>query len=151
MGDAIHFLVLLIPNSINRPWVNTESDAGLIQKIEDGRKFIPLRVNVEPSALSPLLRTLHAPELKDFDRDVQQLINDIYGVARKPPLGAAPPVTQHGRVGRFSGAAAAVADEHYEISLSTHRDLGGSVWTSRILEKISPRDRRPAWTRGVAQ
>jgi len=121
LGNATHFLVLLTPDSISRPWVNMEIDAGLIQKIEDGRKFIPLRAGVEPNALPPLLRTLHAPALEDFDRDVRQIVNDIYGVTRKPPLGAPPPAVQQSRVGRYSDAATATA--RYFVEYSQHGGL----------------------------
>ena len=41
-------------------------------------------------------------------------------------------------------------DPDYRVMLSTHRDLGRQKWALRILEKIDPPEKRPAWTRGVA-
>lgn len=41
-------------------------------------------------------------------------------------------------------------DPDYRVMLSTHRDLGGHKWVRRILEKIDPPEKRPAWTRGIA-
>lgn len=116
LGDATHFLVLLTPDSILRPWVNMEIDAGLIQRIEDGRAFIPLRAGIEPQELPPLLRTLHAPVLQDFERDVRQLVNDICGVTRKPPLGPLPVPLKQARAGRYSDAATAIARYFVEQS-----------------------------------
>lgn len=41
-------------------------------------------------------------------------------------------------------------DPNYQVTLSTHRDVGEPKWAARILEKMDPFDKRPAWTRGVA-
>lgn len=41
-------------------------------------------------------------------------------------------------------------DLDYDVLLSTHRDSGTRSWAERILRKISQRQRRPNWTRGVA-
>lgn len=41
-------------------------------------------------------------------------------------------------------------DPDFRVMLSTHRDLGGHKWVRRILEKLDPPEKRPAWTRGVA-
>lgn len=41
-------------------------------------------------------------------------------------------------------------DPNYQVTLSTHRDVGEPQWADRILDKIEPSDRRPAWMRGVA-
>jgi hypothetical protein len=41
-------------------------------------------------------------------------------------------------------------DAEYDVLLSTHRDLGTRSWADRILRKVSPPDRRPTWTRGIA-
>ena len=109
LDKCTHFIVLLTPNSIHRPWVNIEIDAGLIQKIEEGRRFIPLRMGIAPGDLPPLLRTIHSPLLEDFDRDVQQLVHDIFGISRKPPVGQPPMPKISGGAKGFSDAATAVA------------------------------------------
>jgi hypothetical protein len=43
LSDCTHFVVLLTPRSIIRPWVNQEMDAGLVRKLNAQAKFIPLR------------------------------------------------------------------------------------------------------------
>jgi hypothetical protein len=103
------FLVLLTPTSINKPWVNQEIDAGLIRKIEDQARFIPLRRDLPPTALPPLLRGMFSPELQDFDQDIQQLINDLHGVSSKPPLGPPPPAADRAVNTGYSPAATAIA------------------------------------------
>ncbi len=43
LAGCTHFIVLLTPTSIRKPWVNQEMDAGLVGKIEERCRFIPLR------------------------------------------------------------------------------------------------------------
>ncbi len=90
LGECTHFVVLLTPESINRPWVNQEMDAGLVLRLTDKAKFIPLRHGLVPGLLPPLLRGMLSPDIDAEASNIQQLVNDIHGVTRKPPLGEAP-------------------------------------------------------------
>lgn len=92
LQGCTHFVVLLTPNSIEKPWVNAEIDAGLIRKLSLTTKFIPLRSGLPASALSPLLQGMLSPEIDPHRFDLAQLISDIHGVSRKPPLGPPPAV-----------------------------------------------------------
>lgn len=89
LSGCTHFLVLLTPDSINKPWVNQEMDAGLIRKLANKCKFLPVRHQLHASKLPPILSAMHAPEIRAGE-DITQLINDIHGVSRKPPLGPIP-------------------------------------------------------------
>lgn len=110
LGDCTHFLVLLTPQSVGKPWVNQEMDAGLVRKLSNKCSFLPVRHKLPPQDLPPLLSGMHAPEVS-ADEDIAQLINDIHGISRKPKLGprphahAAEATTQTG----YSAAANAVA------------------------------------------
>jgi hypothetical protein len=84
-----HFVVLLTPQSIGKPWINQEMDAGPVRKLNNVCRFLPVRYKLAASDLPPLLSGMHAPEIT-ADEDITQLINDIHGVSRKPPLGSAP-------------------------------------------------------------
>ncbi len=117
------FLVLLTTQSINKPWVNQEMDAGLLRKIEDQARFIPIRSGLAPSALPPLLRGMLSPALEDFDKDIRQIIADIHGVSRKPVLGAAPPAAQREVNSAYSPAATVIAKLFVErTENATHHD-----------------------------
>jgi hypothetical protein len=107
-----HFVVLLTPQSISKPWVNQEMDAGLIRKLNDQAKFIPLRHNLSHRDLPPLLSGMLSPEVDASTSDIQQLINDMHGVTRKPPLGSPPSAVRVSRAieSRYSAAATAVAE-----------------------------------------
>ena len=90
LADCTHFIVLLTPRSVKKPWVNQEMDAGLVRKLTTGSKFIALRCDLPPSELPPLLQGQLSPSVHANAPDVTQLINDIHGFTKRPPLGPAP-------------------------------------------------------------
>ena len=112
LADCTHFLVLLTPASRLKPWVNQEMDAGLVRKLEGQATFIALRRGLAPEDLPPLLRGMLSPAVDDLDRDIPQLVSDIYSIAKKPKLGPPPEVVastaERGSTG-LSPAANAVA------------------------------------------
>jgi hypothetical protein len=118
LGACTHFIVLLTPRSISKPWVMQEMDAGLVRKLSLGTKFIALRSDLSPTALPPLLQGGLSPEVDPNSFDVTQLVNDIHGISRKPPLGRAPIAVQHAREAStgYSAAATNVAKFFVENS-----------------------------------
>jgi hypothetical protein len=108
LDACTHFIVLLTPQSIERPWVKEEMDAGLVLHVEGKCRFIALRHELPASDLPPLLRGKVSPSLdEDFEGAIAQTINDIHGITKKPPLGAPP--RSAGFNTQYSGAANAVA------------------------------------------
>ncbi|WP_338828336.1 toll/interleukin-1 receptor domain-containing protein [Bradyrhizobium sp. 27S5] len=109
IGGCTHFLVLLSPQSIKKPWVNQEMDAGLVRKLNDQCKFLPIRHELPISGLPPLLSGIHSPSITG-DEDLTQLISDIHGLTRRPPRGEAPSAksSQSSDTG-YSAAANAIA------------------------------------------
>lgn len=107
LGDCTHFLVLLTPIALTKPWVNQEMDAGFVRMLDERVVFLPVRSGLPASSLPPLLRGVHSPEIRDHAADIQQLIHDIHGITRKPPLGPAPVVAS--RTARTGVSAAATA------------------------------------------
>lgn len=115
LAGCTHFLVLLTPTSIAKPWVNQEMDAGLVRKLNENTRFIAVRSGLGAGALPPLLAGMLSPSIDDFDAEVHQLVNDIHGVSRKPSLGA-PPVSGLAIPTGYSLAATAVANVFVEAS-----------------------------------
>ena len=111
LGNCTHFIALLTPTSINKPWVNLETDAGLMLKLDahDHCIFIPLRYGLPVNQLPPLLRGIYSPEVNDIERDIEQLIHDIHGVARKPLLGEPPAIVNEATILNTGYSAAALA------------------------------------------
>lgn len=113
LDDCTHFIVLCTPVSIKKEWVNTEIDSGFIKKMERKCRFIPIRWQLSASKLPLSLKPLYSPEIREqeFDKFISQLINDIHGVSRQPPLGKAPSVVEDAKAfdSVYSPAALAIA------------------------------------------
>lgn len=121
LGDCSHFVVLLTPNSIIKPWVNLEIDSGLMLKLKSRAKFIPLRYQLPVEKLSPLLQGMLSPCVDDPERDISQLINDIHGVTKKPALGKSPILSNIKTPSSDSGySAAANAIAKFFVTSSEH-------------------------------
>ncbi len=95
IGSCTHFIVVLSPVSIQKPWVNAELDAGFVAHLADRVRLIPLRLGLAPHQLPPLLSGRFSPALDDFDSAVSSLISDILGVTQRPPLGTVPSFATH--------------------------------------------------------
>jgi len=131
LAQCTHFVVLLTPSSIDKPWVNQEMDAGLIRKIEDKAKFIALRKGVLAAELPPLLKGMISPSLDDFEPAMRQLIDDIHGISRKPPLGAAPPAATLPKTGyRRPGS---------RRKTCAMRSMSWAAWSTTASTASSPR------------
>lgn len=116
LGRCTHFVVLLSATSIQKPWVNAELDVAFVRKLNDQCRLIPLRYGIEPSDLPTLLQGLRSPTISADASDIQQIINDIYGLTEKPPLGNAPASARHSSSTGYSAAATAVARMFVEAS-----------------------------------
>lgn len=112
LSDCTHFVVLLTPHSIGKPWVNQEIDAGFALMLGQKKvKFIGLRHGLRVDELPPLMRCMLSPEVSGPEHDLTHLINEIHGVSKKPPLGPPPlavQAVQKSSTG-YSAAATAVA------------------------------------------
>lgn len=108
LENCTHFLVLLTPTSIARPWVNEEIDAGFMRKVGAKSRFIPLRHGLDGAALPPLMAGMLSPEIDADGTGLRQLVNDIHGVSRKPARGPVPVAASAPR-SEYTSAATAVA------------------------------------------
>jgi len=91
LGNCTHFVVVLTPTSMTKPWVNAEIDAAFVRRVAGISKLIVLRCGVEVSSLPPFLAAQLSPEFRPgSDEDFERLAADIYGVGLKPALGPRP-------------------------------------------------------------
>lgn len=84
LANCTHFIVLLTPSSITRPWVNEEIDAAYMRKVAAKCRLIPLRHGLSPEALPPLMAGMLSPEVDAELSNLQKLVADIKGLNRKP-------------------------------------------------------------------
>lgn len=61
LGECTHFIVLLTPRSLTKPWINQEMDAGLMRKLRSKARFIPLRHELPVDQLPPLISGTLSP------------------------------------------------------------------------------------------
>lgn len=110
LGACTHFVVLLSPTALKKPWVNEEVDAGFVRRVEGTSKFIPLRLGLPLTELPPLLKGMLSPEIAaDNQPALDSLVNQIHGVSAKPVLGPTPRYVQRvGALAHFSPAAIAI-------------------------------------------
>ena len=135
LAGCSHFIALLSPASLLKPWVNAEMDGAFVRKLEGTCRFIPLRHRIPPAALPPLLRGLFSPALNNYERDIKALVSDILDVSRKPQVGSLPPVITARRPGiGLSPAAEAI------VRLIMERSQAGML----LDPQLSPGDLRSA-------
>jgi hypothetical protein len=132
LGQCTHFVVLLTPNSIDRPWVQEEMDAGFVRMVDEQCKFIPLRHQLAVAQLPPLLRGKLSPEVDDAASNLAGLINFIHGVSVKPPLGPAPSAAASPTTS-YSPAASAIAE--FMVRKSKHGHFADPQTTITELAK----------------
>jgi hypothetical protein len=143
----------MAPISLTKPWVNAEVDGAFVLKLEGSCRLVPLR-GLPPGGLPVLLRGVLSPSIEEYDRDIKNLISDIYGTSRKSPLGPSPPLALERCPGtELSAAAEAIVRFVVETSKT------GMSMDPRCLpmiaaglgdDDIRPCRRRTAWTRYVA-
>jgi hypothetical protein len=119
LGRMTHFLVMLTPTSIKKPWVRREIDVGITRLVGGKSRMMPLRVGVEVSELSEFLQTLLCREFDPASEDDRKsLVARLHGVSEKPVLGPKPhyvrsvPPEEDG----FSDSARAIARHLVEAS-----------------------------------
>jgi hypothetical protein len=136
LANCTHFVVLLTPNSLHKPWVETEIDAGFIRSVGGESRFMGLRTGIGVDGLSPFLRTLRCPEVNlDQISEVEGLIADIHGVSRKPQRGDAPRYVKALPDGLKAWSASAVAvAEHLVRSSKLGRKFDPQVTVAIVAE-----------------
>lgn len=121
LGVCTHFLVLLTPRSLGKPWVEEEIDAGFVRAVEGRSKFIGVRIDVEVQQLSPFLQARRCPRIQlNNESEIASLIADIYGVSRKPERGSAPRYVKAVPEGLRAWSSSAVAVAEYLVRNSKH-------------------------------
>lgn len=88
-ADAI--IIVLSNNSVDKPWVREELNAGIMKKLSKGTKIIPVIID-ECSIPESLKSTLweKIDNLDNYSRSLDRILASIYGQKEKPPIGDAP-------------------------------------------------------------
>lgn len=141
LADCTHFIALLTPESIAKPWVSAEMDAAFVQKVEGTSKFIPLRFGLSHKELPPLLKALHSPEITEaeYENDIKSLVHDIFGVSRRPPLGPAPALLPNALVAQTGFSQAALRIAQYFVQATEHAYLDPQLTIDELCSQVALR------------
>jgi len=85
------FIIVLSKYSIHKPWVEKELDIAIVKQIEENYKIIPILlddVKIPIGLKDTAYRRIK--NLNDFKNEAKEIINSIFGLYRKPPLGKIP-------------------------------------------------------------
>jgi hypothetical protein len=90
LGGSDLFLVVLSGHSVQSKWVREELDVATVQRISGVIRIVPLVI--EDCELPMSLRSLVWVDVsRDFEEGVRKVVNLVYDMTERPPLGSAPP------------------------------------------------------------
>jgi hypothetical protein len=90
IDQARFFLVLLTPDSLKSEWVQTELDAGMVNKIAGACRLIPILSGIDKGDVPATLRGLLWVSLENYDDGLRRLLEACHDVSTKPPVGEPP-------------------------------------------------------------
>lgn len=94
LKDAKAVIVVLSKNSLQKPWVREELNAGVVKRINTGSKLIP--VVIDDCEVPEVLKSTVWQRINDlaaYEEDLQRILASIFGSYDKPPIGKAPAYT----------------------------------------------------------
>lgn len=121
LGEMTHFMVILTPISITKPWVAREIDVGLVRLVGGTSRMAPLRVGVQVGDLSPFLQTLLCEAIDpSSNADLAALVDRLHDVSRKPALGPKPRYVETVPAGLEGWSSSAIAIAQLLAKKSEH-------------------------------
>ena len=89
--NADAFVIILSKNSVNKPWVREEMNAGFVKKLSAKTKIIPVVID-ECEVPECLKSTLweRIQNLESYDENLNRIVQSIFGISEKPQLGQPP-------------------------------------------------------------
>lgn len=91
LKNADALIVVLSLKSVNKRWVREELNTAIVKRIESNTRIIPVVIeNCDiPEALKATV-WVRVPNLSSYEQELEQIVNALYGIKVKPPLGNPP-------------------------------------------------------------
>lgn len=121
LGAMTHFVVVLTPTSVTKPWVAKEIDVAMVRQVGGNSRLVPLVVGLDPRELSPFFQAMLFLTIDPANNaDLKGLVDRLHEVSRKPALGTAPKYVQPTPAGLsgWSHAAITVGRNLVEASIN---------------------------------
>ena len=95
LKDANAVIIVLSNNSVTKPWVSEELNAGMVSRISRGTKIIPVVIDScdVPEALKSTLWE-RVEDTGSFEGPLKRILAAIFEVREKPPVGEPPAFVQ---------------------------------------------------------
>lgn len=93
--NARAMIVVLSKNSVDKPWVREELNAGIVKKISGKCKLIPVVIDdcEVPEALKSTAWQ-KISDVEDYEKAFERIIASVYDETLRPPLGPSPRYTR---------------------------------------------------------
>ncbi|MBZ0089597.1 MAG: toll/interleukin-1 receptor domain-containing protein, partial [Thermoanaerobaculia bacterium] len=130
-------VVVLSKTSVSKPWVQAELEAGIVRRIENTLRLIPVVLDgVEVPAALKAHRWISVGEDLDCGPVVDEIVASVFDLSRKPALGRAPGYTQRAwpQIGNLEAVDVVVLKAFGDVALETGEWFG--VMTSSAWEKV---------------
>lgn len=97
------FIIVISKYSINSKWVKEELNSGQYNKIETGNKVMPIVIDSDLEIPLPLrhMKQIRIKNLSNYDEELEDICNSIFGVSRKPPTKTPPIYTLERAINGF--------------------------------------------------
>lgn len=99
IGNAQAMIIVISDKSVNKPWVREELNAGVVRRINNQSKLIPVVIgevtNEEiPESLKPIVWE-RIGDVNNYEAELDRIVRSVYEYQEKPPIGEPPAYTQH--------------------------------------------------------
>ncbi len=98
IGEAQAMIVVVSEHSVSKRWVREELNAGVVRRINNASKLIPIVIgDVGESQMPESLKAVvweRVKDLNNYDAELEHVVKAIYDHREKPPLGPAPAYAQ---------------------------------------------------------
>jgi hypothetical protein len=97
--NAHAVIVVLSRNSVPKRWVREELNAGMVKRINEKSKLIPVVIDdceIPECLKSPVWERIG--DLKAYDESLDRIVMSVFGGSKKPPIGASPKFTSFDEV-----------------------------------------------------
>ena len=99
IGNAEAMIVVVSDNSVNKPWVREELNAGVVRRINNQSKLIPVIIGeVANDEIPESLKSIvweRIGNVNNYDAELDRIVRAVYEYQEKPPIGDPPAYTQH--------------------------------------------------------
>ncbi len=139
LSECDVFIIVVSTNSIASRWVQEELNSAVVRRISEEARIIPVRLDDSP--VPTVINHLHWVKMPPPEEEFDKLLQSIFRVNDKPPLGTTPEFISRGlerrqvTISGFSPEASVIL-----LYLTVNGDLFESISTSELAGELNLND-----------